>query len=188
MKACIAFLPLFLAVLCVPGRAQTVTPSITIGTHVLTLGMPESSVLAQLGSDLELRPMGRSPSGSSWGISKKTGPIYQPMGSVYFDASHHLTSAMSNRETEDTSGKSLFYAIDEATQSLEHDGLTECQISAGNKTQTEDAPSGVGSGTLSTRVILMDCGVKQVRITLYLSDVPGETPTQIEVTEFLHRK
>jgi hypothetical protein len=55
MKARLFVLSLFFAVCCVAGHAQPVKPSISIGTHVLTLGMPEPTVLEQLGTDLILR-------------------------------------------------------------------------------------------------------------------------------------
>lgn len=188
MKASIAVLPLFLAVCCVPGHAQTAPPSITIGTHVLTLGMQESSVLVRLGSDLELKPIGESSSGSSWAISKKVGSTYQLMGSVYFDTSHHLTSAIRNWEVEDTSSKSLFYAISEATKSVESDGPAACNISTVNANQMIQSPSGGGTGSLDTKGVLIDCGSKQISIDLALSDAPGMTPSSIEVVEWLKGK
>lgn len=56
MKAHIAVLVTLLAVCYVPASAQTVTPSISIGTHVLTLGMEETTVLEECGDDLKLIP------------------------------------------------------------------------------------------------------------------------------------
>lgn len=51
MKAHFSFLLLFLALCCAVGFAQPATQSITIGTHVLALGMSESTVLEQLGTE-----------------------------------------------------------------------------------------------------------------------------------------
>jgi hypothetical protein len=45
-----------------------------------------------------------------------------------------------------------------------------------------------GSGSLDTKEILFDCGVKQVKITLNVSDTPGMSPEDIQVTEWLQRK
>ena len=122
MKAYFSFLPLFLALCYATGFAQSSRPSITIGTHVLTLGMSESTVLEQLGTDLSLQRVGNS--GSGWTVAKKGDSVYRLMGSVYFDASHHLASAMRNWDVEDGSSKSLFYAFDAASKSVESDGLT----------------------------------------------------------------
>jgi hypothetical protein len=51
-----------------------------------------------------------------------------------------------------------------------------------------DSPTGTGSGSFSTQEIFLDCGIKQVKITLYVSDSPGMTPTDIQVSEWLQRK
>ncbi len=128
MTARIAVLSIFLATCVLPGGAQTVTPSITIGTHVLTLGMPESKVLEQLGTDLILRkyPAGVRPSSakyppeSAWGVQRKTESGFAIVGSVTFD-DHKLSTAIRNWEIYDSS-KSLFYAVNEAMKSLEADG------------------------------------------------------------------
>jgi hypothetical protein len=52
----------------------------------------------------------------------------------------------------------------------------------------EDSPSGKGSGNVSTNEIVMDCGIKQIHITLNLSDVPGVVPTSVNVRERLKDK
>jgi hypothetical protein len=126
MKASIAVLPLFLASqCCATGRTQTVTPSIVIGGHVLTLGMPESRVLEQLGTDFVLRrfPAGAKPAGaasppeSAWAIQKKVESGFDEVGSVTFD-DHKLTTAIRNWDIQQSSSNSLFYAINEATKIL----------------------------------------------------------------------
>jgi hypothetical protein len=48
-----------------------------------------------------------------------------------------------------------------------------------------DSPTGPGNGSLNTQEILINCGAKQVKVTLYLSDAPGMNPTEIEVSEWL---
>lgn len=189
MKVCIAVLLLFLTVWCVPGRAQTATPSITIGAHVFKLGMKESSVLKQFGTDLEFDPIQHPVQGmaSGWYVSRKTGPIPGELtGYVYFDASHHLAAAGRRWEIQDASSKSLFYAISEATKNLERDGLTACQISTHDASQILNSPSSAGS--VDMKEILIDCGIKQIRIDLSLSDVPGMVPSEIEVSEWLKGK
>lgn len=56
MKPRNALLCLFCLIVCLmAGSGQPPKPSINIGGHVLTLGMPESTVLEQLGTDLILR-------------------------------------------------------------------------------------------------------------------------------------
>jgi hypothetical protein len=186
VKACIRALFILLAACSSSANALAVTPSVAIGTHVLTLGMPESLVLEQLGTDLHLQRLPGS-SSSSWLVSKKVGSTYKAIGSVTFD-SQRLTTAIRYWVIEDSSSKSLFYAINEATKSLEHDGLTTCQVSTYGANETTDAPSGGGSGSLDTREIFIDCGVKQVKITLSLSDASGMAPSSIEVAEWLQRR
>lgn len=185
MNARIAVLSFFLALSCAAGFAQSVPPSITIGTHVLTLGMPESTVLKELQGDFELRPdSGSTAQNSSWVISKRVGALFKLAGSLAF-TSHKLTSASRNWDVDGSSSKSLFYAIVEATKSLERDGLTDCQISTNGASQMEQAPSGEGSGTMSKQEVLIDCGVKKIRIYLFLTDTPGVVPSNIGVLESL---
>jgi hypothetical protein len=180
MKARIAVLLLFLPVWCVSGRAQTVTPSITIGTHVLTLGMPESSELEQLGTDLQVYPIqdsGLKDSGSNWIVSQKRQTKDFIIADVHFDASHHLASAAHSWDIEKTSSKSLFDAINEATKSLERDGRTACHLSTyGTSERHFPAFDPEITG------ILIDCGIKKATIELLLSD------SSIEVMETLGHK
>jgi len=197
MKACIAVLLPLLALGCALGRAQTVAPSITIGTHTLTLGMSETSVLEQLGSDLILKilPGGsarvayatpewrklNSPE-SSWILEKKsTSGSVEIVGTVGFDA-HRLVLAERHFEVEAASARSLFYAIDLASKSLEHDGFSGCQIS------TLDDNFTVEGGSSSKKVVFIDCGMKGISVELDTSDVPGWTPTSMGVIEWLHGK
>jgi hypothetical protein len=148
--------------------------------------MQESTVLEQLGTDLELQHLPGSAS-SSWLVSKKVGSIYKTMGNVTFDG-HKLTTAIRYWEIEKSSSNSLFYAINDATKSLEHNGLTTCHLFTYGASQIIDAPSGGGSGSLDTKEILIDCGVKQIKITLHLSDVLGLDPSSIEVAEWLQSR
>lgn len=117
------------------GGSQTSTPSVAIGSHVLTLGMPESTVLEQLGTDFILRklPAGVKPIGaatspeSAWAIQRKTESGFVEVGTVTFD-SHRLTTVIRNWNIQESSSKSFFYAVNEAMKSLEADGLTACRI------------------------------------------------------------
>lgn len=150
--------------------------------------MPESSVLEQLGADLELRHMGTG-AVSSWLVERKVESIYKLVGQVVFDRnSHRLTSAMRHWDTDASSGKSLFYAIEQATQSLEHDGLTNCHLSNSAESRTEDAPTGNGNGSVNEKTVVINCGIKRINVTMYLSDVPGFAPTDIQVSEWLGGK
>ncbi len=189
-------LPAALLVWCLTvGLAQTVTPSITIGIHVLKLGMPESTVLEQLGTDLILRkfPAGVKPSSakyppqSAWMIQTKTQSGFTVIGSVTFD-DHRLTTAIRNWEIQESSSKSLFYAVNSALKELEADGLTACRVATYGASQMIDSPSEGGTGTLDTKEILIHCGMKQVKISLNLSDAPGMSPSSIQVSEWLQRE
>ncbi|HUV69972.1 MAG TPA: hypothetical protein VMW15_09950 [Terracidiphilus sp.] len=189
MKASIAVLPLFLAMCSAGGFAQAVKPSITIGTHVLTLGMPESTVLEQVGNDLTLRhlPPGSkqgdetNPPDSIWLVEEKTGNRFVLLGEVSFTA-HKLSSVSRNWEIEISSAKSLFYAIDAASKSLEQEGFTNCQLS------TVDRDYTVENGSISTRDVELDCGMKGTSISLSSSDAPDTVPTSASVMEWLHSK
>ncbi len=186
MKVRVSTFLLLLAVCCASGRAQTVTPSIKIGAHTLTLGMPESSVLEQLGTDLKLRHLGTG-SVSSWMVERKVGSVYSVVGNVVFEA-HVLTAAIRYWEIQESSSKSLFYALNDAINSAQTEGFNTCAIATNGGSQTMDSPTGEGSGSLNTREITMDCGPKRIKVTMSLSDTPGVVPMSIEVTEWLRRK
>ena len=134
-----ALLLLLLAVCCTTGHAQTATPSITIGTHMLTLGMLESTVLESLGSNLELRHLGTGKV-SSWLVEKKVGEVYKVVGNIAFDG-HVLTTAVRYWEIDDSSSKSMFYALNEAMHNAERDGLTSCTIATYGGSQMIDSPA-----------------------------------------------
>lgn len=181
MNTRIAVLPLFLAVCCAAGRAQTVTPSITFGTHVLKLGMQETVVLEQLGSDFNLRAI-RGSAGTTWTVSEHPGSEFKYMGSLFFDSSHHLAFAMRYWEIDDTSSSSFFYALESASKSLEGNGLTNCRVST-----TEKDSSVVGGGNIHVKEILFDCGPEQVSIDQNLSK-SADIISGIGVTERLRGK
>ena len=161
----------------------------------MTLGMPESMVLEQLGTDFILRkfPSGvkpesrANPPDSAWSIQRKTDSGFVMVGSVTFD-DHKLTTAIRNWDVQAYASKSLFYAVSEALKSLERDGLTACRIATYGTSRMIDSPTGTGSGSLNTQEILIDCEIKQVKITLNVSDAPGMTPTNIQVSEWLQSK
>jgi hypothetical protein len=121
------------------------------------------------------------------GSPEKIGSTYKTAGIVEFD-DHKLITAIRYWDIEESSGKSLFYAMNAATQSLQSDGMTACQANTNGYTKTIDAPSSGDSGSLDIKKIVIDCGVKQIRISLYLSDTPGTAPTSLEVTEWLQGK
>ena len=101
---------------------------------------------------------------------------------------HKLTTAIRNWNIQESSSKLSFDAVSEAVKSLEADGLTACRMATYRANCMIDSPTGTGSGSLDTKEILIDCGVKQVKITLTLPDTPGMTPEDIQVAEWLQRK
>ena len=181
MKIYISILSLCFVACSFAGHAQTVTPSITIGTHVLTLGMPESVVLEQLGSDLTISHPKTDP--TSWVVTKKAGSIFSALGTVSFTA-HRLSDATREWyiDIDGPSSKSFFYAIDAASKSLEHEGFTNCQLHTFDNDYMSDV--GSGSGSLDSKSVILNCGMKRIDITLFLSDVPN-TASDITVTESL---
>jgi len=164
-------------------------PSVTIGTHVLTLGMNEAAVLGELRGDFTLQSIsGSVAQSSSWTVSQKMGPDdFRMVGNVAF-TQHKLVDAIRYWHPDEASSKSLFYAMNEAIQSLEREGLTRCQVSTSTAGRVEGSPSGDGAGSVNTKQIVIDCGVKQVTVMLNLSDVPGFTPTDVVVLEWLRRR
>lgn len=169
------FTAMFLVV-CVACRAQTASPSVTVGTHVLTLGMPESTVLEQLGQDLRLQYLQ-----PRWYVSKRVGSAYEIVGHVTFD-NHQLNTVTRYWEVNESSSKSFFYAITDAIKSIEHDGMTTCQISSSSETIPMDLPSGRVSNV--NEQVLLSCGVKKVTLLLHLSGTP-ELAENLEVIEEL---
>ena len=188
-------LSLLLPVCAAAAFAQDpVPPSVTLGTHVLTLGMRESKVLQQLGTDLEVTRLPAAagpvapdtPPESTWTVEKKIESGSVPVGTLRFD-NHKLTSAVRYWDIKDSSGKSLYYAVSEAIASLVKEGHTKCRISNYSKAQMADDSSGNGSGTRNSSGVLIDCGPKSVAISLTLSDVSGAVPTQVAVIEQLRK-
>lgn len=170
---------------CTASSTQEIFPSIAIGKHVLKLGMDESTVLEQLGLDLHLESVSDpNPQVSDWMVMKKVDGLYQLAGEVSF-SSHKLSSATRSWEVEESSSKSLFYALQDAVRSLETDGLRNCKVSTTSTTEMMDSPSGSGSGSVTTQAITMNCGVKRILITLQLSDLPDVDATSIHVMETL---
>jgi hypothetical protein len=155
MNARVAVLSLFLALRGAAGFTQTATPSITIGTHVLTLGMPESIVLEQLGNDHYLEHLENS---TDWAVFEGVGASDVQVGAVGFK--NHLlsgaariwtTGEMIGAPSTESAGKSLFDAIADAIKDLNHGKLESCQLStAKNAVFTE---------------VVIDCGRKRVSIT-----------------------
>lgn len=189
MNARIAVMALFLASICTYGRAQQASPTITLGGHVLRLGMPESTVLEQLGGDFVLRnlPAGtklswseRAPE-STWAVEKKTESGFVVTGMVAFDG-HKLVSASHNSEAEVRSANSLFYAVDLASKSLEQQGYVACDLS------TTDDGYTLENGSVSSKAIDLKCGSKGMSISLETSDAPDHVPTSITVIEWLRAK
>ncbi|MFZ0273960.1 MAG: hypothetical protein WB524_11815 [Acidobacteriaceae bacterium] len=177
MKARIAVMLLSLAVCSVPGRTQTPAPSITIGTHVLTLGMQESNLLEQLGSDLTLT---RGIPGV-WTISKSAVDVKAPIGSVSFDKTHHLSGATRYWILDHGSSRSVFYALNAATEDLEYGGLVDCHLSTGNKDYSTDGAN------MHFKEIRFDCGAKMITLDFITSDTQVTRP-EVQVTEFLRRR
>jgi hypothetical protein len=161
--------------------AQTPQPSVTIGTHVLKLGMDETTVLEELGRDFDMQ----NHSGS-WMAMPRFGHDNVPAGSVRF-AAHKLTSAGRYWVVDENSSKSLVYAIHEATASLQRDGFTNCKISTSSESLVVDR-GGPFHGNVTHNSTDMDCGVKGINIFLSLSDVVGDAPVSIEVSEWLRSK
>jgi hypothetical protein len=191
MRARVSLLSLSLLVgafVSVTVFAQTPTPSITLGTHVLTLGMQESFVLEQVGADFRLESLsGTSTGEADWMITKKMGSLYSMIGELNFK-NHKLMTVERNWDIDEASSKSLFYAISEATDDLARDGLTNCHLSSAGASQMITGPDGTSTGSLNTRKVLIDCGVKRMELYFALTDSPGMAPSSMQVQEILQSR
>ncbi len=174
----------------VAGSAQSASPSLTIGSHVLKIGMAESEVLEQLGSDLILRTaskvVGPGPEletaaapDSTWTVEKNLAGMFVVLGQISF-ANHKLLSVSRNLEVKSTSSRTLFYALDLASRNLEEEGFTNCQLT------TVRGSYPVDKGSVSAKQINLNCGMKGITIYLTTSDAPNFVSTAISVREWMH--
>jgi hypothetical protein len=172
------------------GSAQSAAPSLTLGSHVLKIGMAESEVLEELGSDLILRAASKvvgpgpelsasTPAESTWVVEKNLAGMLVVLGQVSF-ADHQLLSASRNLEVKSTSARSLFYALDLASRNLEEEGFTDCRLTTVRGNYTVD------KGSVSAKQINLNCGIKGITIYLTTSDAPTFVSTAISVREWLH--
>jgi hypothetical protein len=169
---------LIVSINCAPGVAQSEVASITIGTHVLTVGLSESVVMSALRADYRLTQM--SGSASSWVVEKKAGENYTIVGMVGF-SDHRLSGAYRNLEVEQTSAKSLFYAFANATKSLERQGFVDCKL----KSSEQDIPT--EGGAIAARSVSLACGPKWIEMHLVVSDAP-DVASSIYVSEWIGHK
>jgi hypothetical protein len=182
----IAFL--IVSVCSVAGFAQSAAASLTIGPHVLTIGMPESEVLELLGTDLILRvPNGLGPGPelmastrpeSIWTVEKDLGGMISVLGQIGF-ADHQLVSVSRNLEVKTTSARSLFNALDLASKNLEDEGFTNCRLTTGDSSRMVDR------GSVSAKQINLNCGKKGITIYLTTSDAPNYLSTAMSVKEWM---
>jgi hypothetical protein len=172
------FVSMIVSINCASGVAQSVVPSITIGTHVLTVGMSESVVMSDLRADYNLSKM--SGSLDSWMVEKKVPDGYSVVGMVGFE-DHKLHGAYRNLEVEPTSAKSLFYAFANATKNLERQGFVDCKL----KSAEQDVP--MEDGAVATRSVSLACGPKTIVMELVVSDAPSVT-SSIYVNEWIGHK
>lgn len=190
MKPRMFLAPLAISICSMAGFAQSAAPSLTIGSHALTIGMAESEVLEQLGSDLVLKriqkgsgpgpePATATPADSTWAVEKNLGGMLVVLGQVSF-ADHQLLSVSRNLEVKSTSAKSLFYALDLAGKNLEEEGFTNCRLTTVHASYTVD------NGSVSAKQFNLNCGVKGITIYLTTSDAPSYVSTALSVREWMH--
>jgi hypothetical protein len=182
--------PLVLAVCSVAGFTQSASPSLSLGSHVLTIGMAESEVLEQLGGDLIIKTVPKgvepgpelatsTPPESTWAVEKNLAGMFVVLGQVSF-AHHQLISVSRNQEVKSTSARSLFNTLDLASRQLEEDGFTNCRLSTVHGNYTVD------NGSVSAKQINLNCGVKGITIYLTTSDAPRFVSTAMSVRERMH--
>jgi hypothetical protein len=75
----------------------------------------------------------------------------------------------------------MIYALDLAGKRLEQ-GFTSLQLS------TEDSGYTVENGSVSTKQVELNCGVKGETSPLSISDTPDHVPTSLAVEEWLRSK
>jgi hypothetical protein len=190
MNAFNPFAFLIVSVCSVAGFAQSPHPTLTIGPHVLTTGMPESEVLDQLGADLILKAVQKgigpgselptiTPPESTWLVEKDLAGMIIVLGQVGF-ANHKLVSVSRNWDVKTTSARSLFSALDFASRNLDEEGFTNCKLA------TADGSYAVDKGSVSAQKIDLNCGTKGIIISLTISDAPNYISTSMHVWEWMH--
>jgi hypothetical protein len=172
-----------------PGFAQSTPPSLTLGPHELRMGLLESEVLDQLGTDLILRKIPKdtgpasefttiTPPESNWAVQKDLAGVTIVLGQVGF-TNHQLVSVSRNWDVKTTSARSLFSALNLATKDLEEEGFKDCKIS------TVDRNYRVNKGGVTAQQIDLNCGVKGITISLAVSDAPNFVSTSMHVREWM---
>jgi hypothetical protein len=190
MKSCTSLAPFLLTLCTLAGLAQSASPSLSFGSHALTIGMAESEVLEQLGSDLILKTVPKgvgpgpelataTPPDSTWAVEKNLAGMFVVLGQVSF-ANHQLISVSRNLEVKSTSAKSLFYALDLAAKHLEEEGFPNCRLSTAHGSYPVD------KGSVSAKQINLNCGMKGITIYLTTSDAPDFVSTAMSVREWMH--
>ena len=190
MNAFSPFAFLIVSVCSVAGLAQSPQPTLTIGPHALRTGMPESEVLAQLGTDLILKAVQKglgpgwelpaiTPPESTWLVEKDLAGMIIVLGQVGF-TNHKLVSVSRNWDVKPTSARSLFSAVELASKNLEEEGFTNCRLA------TSDGSQAVDKGSVSLQKIDLNCGTKGISLSLTISDAPNYVSTSMHVWEWMH--
>jgi hypothetical protein len=151
MKAHSSFLPLFLAVCCTAGFAQAVTPSIKIGDHEITVGLPADRVIASLQNDYAVQP-DRSTPPRKWVVSAGKDTI--PIGVVYARGNTvtGIQYMLKGRETD--SAQDVFDVLFEAVSKLSAEGRNTCALTTWS--------GYVAEASLNKAGISFNCGVYQL--------------------------
>lgn len=156
-----------LALTCITGLSQTNRPSLRIGTHEITLGMPADAALAVLRQDFEVYPTSRDsqePHKRQWTVFIKK-PATR-VGEVYADEKSVIGVTHLVFEKELKSAQDVFEALYKL--STEH-AQTACRLSE----WTAYTP-GVHA---SSAVVLFACGEFRIRLVRshFTSDNAGES-------------
>ena len=173
----------------VAGFAQSKPPSLNIGPHALRIGLSESEVLDQLGTDLILRKVQKengpgseltiiTPPESTYAVEKDLAGVIVLLGEVGF-TNHQLVSVSRNWDVKTSSARSLFYALNLASKNLEEEGFTNCKIATGDRSYTVD------KGSVSAQQIDLNCGTKGITLSLAISDAPSFVSTSMHVREWM---
>lgn len=179
MKAFSPALSLFLAVCVAPGIAQTVKPSIEIGTHKITIGLAADQVIAALQRDYAVQPGQGTGEGvvvHKWLVSAGKNTV--PIGVVYARGNSISGVEYMLKGRESDSAQDIFDDLYQAASKLSAEGQARCAI--------ETWSGYVAEASLNKAGITFSCGAYQVDFRrIEITEGSGKSITGYMVWESL---
>jgi hypothetical protein len=169
MKARTAVSLLSLVGCCFPVPAQTLAPTIKIGTLEITVGLPADQTIAALQRDYAVQPAqdiieGPGKVVHEWLVSAEKNT--EPIGVVYARANSVSGVEYMLKGRESDSAQDVFDTLFEAASKLSAEGHNKCALTTWS--------GYVAEASLTKAGISFDCGVYQLDLKRIQIDVQGE--------------